>query len=491
MKTSYFIKKQPGFGLLELMLAAMIASGITLGYLYNQSRQSAINQSQSQAGYYQMVSDAVSKYMANNYNQLKAISKPKTCADPQLFTEAKAATASTGCTIQATFLSGTSTSPVSNGLQPTLAELKNTGYLDANFSNSFLWPTQPTMYAAATAAAGSTYADSEYRVQIQAWCNGAAPTTDTVCDKPVLHSLVYNAQPFAANTVNGFINYSRFDRLLEARTSLGANAFISYEWALKKDDLLYSEGDKNQLPNVLKYSGGSDAGKGVEGVLALQATYMPMQVSSSPTPPPPPPPVPPTPYPSQKPYTACDASQENQIAIASSNAIRLMPYSASGPPLRCSSTTSYTLETNPGHSRGALKNVAAIKNDVLVCKKNEPVHHFAESMNYPCPIPPSWKTCVTVVKAGKLNASYMSSSVIVQGTTFPGYPWILGSPDNDEGDYCWQPVIEIYKLDFGSSGAIGLGPETITKSRPGMGFCLPNEEGCYKFKYLAKGRWYE
>ena len=256
MKSSFVnasAAKQSGFGLLELMLAAMIAAGISLGYLYNQSRQSAISQAQSQAGYYQMVSDAVAKYMAINYDQLKAITKPQTCSEPPLFTDATAATAPTGCGVQALFLSGSASSPVANGLQPTLTDLKTTGYLDSNFSNSFLWPTQLTMYAASGVSTGSSYAAPEYRVQIQAWCNGAAPSTDTVCDKPVLHSLVYNAQPFAANTTNSFINFSRLDKLLQARTALGANAFISYDWALQKDKLIYSDGNKNQLPNLLKF----------------------------------------------------------------------------------------------------------------------------------------------------------------------------------------------------------------------------------------------
>lgn len=317
--------KQSGFGLLELMLAATIAAGITLGYLYNQSRQSAINQAQSQAGYYQMVSDAVAKYMATNYDQLKAIPKPKTCSDPQLFTEATeatAATAPTGCGINALFLSGSASSPVANGLQPTLTDLKNTGYLDANFSNSFLWPTQLTMYAASGVKAGSSYAAPEYRVQIQAWCNGVAPSTDTVCEKPVLHSLVYNAQPFAANTNNSFVNLSRLERLIQARTALGANAFVSYDWALQKDGLMYSDGNKNQLPNLLTFSSGSNLGVGLEGVLALQATYIPIQTSSTPTPPP-------TPSPTdivwKAPYSACDISTDlNIVALASSSISRIV-----------------------------------------------------------------------------------------------------------------------------------------------------------------------
>jgi hypothetical protein len=421
----------------------MIAAGISLGYLYNQSRQSAISQAQSQAGYYQMVSDAVAKYMAINYDQLKAISKPQTCSEPQLFTDATADTAPTGCGIQALFLSGSASSPVANGLQPTLTDLKTTGYLDTNFSNSFLWPTQLTMYAASGVSTGSSYAASEYRVQIQAWCNGAAPANDTVCDNPVLHSLVYNAQPFADSASNSFINFTRLDKLLQARTALGANTFVSYDWTLKKDAYLYSDGDKNKLPNLLKFTSGSDSGIGVEGVLALQATYIPAQMSSSPIPPTPtPPPIPPTPtppYPSQTPYTACDASQEDQIAIASMKKGRILPFYKSG------STNSNHCEKKdewtPAAGNGILS-IFALERDVMVCKKNAPANIFTESMSYPCAVPPSWKTCSTSYKAGSLIIGSGGDSV--KGTSFPGYTYITKIPANDEGDYCWQPIVEKY-----------------------------------------------
>ena len=419
----YAPRDDDGFGLLELMLAAMIAAGITLGYLYNQSRQSAISQAQSQAGYYQMVSDAVANYMAINYDQLKAITQPKTCSEPRLFTDATAAPAPTGCGIQAFFLSGSDSSPIANGLQPTLTELKTTGYLDASFSNSFLWPTQLTMYAASGAKTGSSQAAPEYRVQIQAWCNGAAPANDTVCDNPVLHSLVYNAQPFAANTDNSFVNFTRLDKLLQARTALGANAFVSYDWALKKDALLYSDGNKNQLPNLLKFTSGNDSGIGVEGVLALQATYIPAQMSSSPIPPPPPPPEPP--YTSQIPYTACDADQENQWAIASKTAGRKLPI-----PNADSNSSAYKCPSNENFVQGpaAMLRIMAFEGDFMVCKKNLPAYIYAESMDYPCKVPRTWKTCVTKDK----------------GSTYPGFNGWTVVPGNDEGDYCWQPVIEKY-----------------------------------------------
>jgi len=429
--------KQSGFGLLELMLATTIAAGITLGYLYNQSRQSAINQAQSQAGYYQMVSDAVAKYMAINYDQLQAIPKPKTCSEPRLFTDATAAPSPTGCGIQALFLSGSTSSPVANGLQPTLTELKTTGYLDANFSNSFLWPTQLTMYAASGVKTGSSYAAPEYRVQIQAWCNGAAPSSNTVCDNPVLHSLVYNAQPFADSTSNSFINFTRLDKLLQARTALGANAFISYDWALQKDKLIYSEGNKNQLPNLLKFTSGSDSGVGVQGVLALQATYMPVQVSGSPTPPPTPTP----PYPSEIPFSACDASQENMVAISSSSIQRLIPV----PPWAWTSGYYPTCNTNfsvPGNTffRRRTAGVWAFSNDVMQCKRNISAPDSPSTNGFPCPIPPSWKKCVTAVKNGEVTKSNQR----LKGSSYPEYPWVFDTPANDAGEYCWQPITETF-----------------------------------------------
>jgi len=124
MKSSFVnasAAKQPGFGMLELMLAAMIAAGITLGYLYNQSRQSAISQAQSQAGYYQMVSDAVAKYMANNYEELTVIFKTRRndCSNLQLVTDTVASTAPTAptdCRMRAAYFSGVNTKHVANGM---------------------------------------------------------------------------------------------------------------------------------------------------------------------------------------------------------------------------------------------------------------------------------------------------------------------------------------------------------------------------------------
>jgi hypothetical protein len=408
-------RDEAGFGLLELMLAATIAAGVTLGYLYNQSRQSAINQAQSQAGYYQMVSDAVAKYMATNYDQLKAIPKPKTCSAPQLFTEATAATAPTGCGINALFLSGSASSPVANGLQPTLTELKNTGYLDGNFSNSFLWPTQLTMYAASGVSSGSSYAAPEYRVQIQPWCNGVAPSTDTVCEKPVLHSLVYNAQPFAANTNNSFVNLTRLDSLMQARTTLGANAFVSYDWALQKDGLMYSDGNKNQLPNLLTFSSGSNSGVGLEGVLALQGWFTPSSqtVGNTQSPSSPPPTASPA-FAEALPFSGCDP-QKDTVAVAKFTIARIVPSQK----LINNTCTQVLFERSgmPNWIGGFM--YPAYMGGALTCKENtRATSHIAE-----CPPPEDWPMCTT-----KPTDKFATAP----------------SKDGEDANkpWCWQPVSE-------------------------------------------------
>jgi hypothetical protein len=278
------------------------------------------------------------------------------------------------------------------------------------------------MYAASGVKTGSSHAAPEYRVQIQAWCNGAAPSTDTVCDKPVLHSLVYNAQPFAANTHSGFVNFGRLDKLLQARTTLGANAFMSYEWALKKDAFLYSDGNKNQLPNVLKFTSGSSSGVGVEGVLALQATYIPVQTSPTPTPPP-------TPTPTdivwKLPYSACNiATDSNLVALASSSMSRVVRASTphSGFNNTCTNINVFvsTLKYQP------LRCVANLSNAVL------PSNVRSRGTCQPVSTPSPWTQCETNPKGG-----------------------------SNIGSHCWQPDIEtmaIYAMPNGKTPPPDMSP---------------------------------
>jgi hypothetical protein len=323
-----------------------------------------------------------------------------------------------------------------------LTELKTTGYLDANFSNSFLWPTQLTMYAASGVKTGSSHAAPEYRVQIQAWCNGAAPSTDKVCDKPVLHSLVYNAQPFAANTDNSFINFTRLDKLLQARTALGANAFISYDWALQKDKLIYSDGNKNQLPNLLKVTSGSDSGIGVEGVLAVQGWFTPSSQTAankqSPT-------TTSTPtttaltLPNKVPFSECDPATDT-VAVASMTAARVAPITDRirfPTSLTCNDVDRRVHRIN--NYKSVLQNYVspyehwyvAIKGAALSCKLNTTAENY--SYKGRCQPPEGWRQCVT---QREKNVT----------TPFPGYPWVKYRPIDDLNTkkYCWQAVKEFH-----------------------------------------------
>ena len=404
---------QSGFSLLEISVALMLLAAVTLGYLYNQSRQSAVSLARTQAGYYQVVSAAVTQYMSNNYALLKAL-PPKTCSDVQLFTESTAATPPATCGINALFSSGSASSPVSNGLQPTVAELKATGYLDSNFKSSFVWPTQLIMYAPSAVKANSSLASPEYRVQIQAWCNSAPPKDDSVCDNPALNSLVYNAQPFAKESSSGFIGFSRLDKLFEARTYLGANGLMAYDYAFKGGGALYTEGDKITRSNPLRFiiSGST---LGVEGVLALQSTLPSIQTTPSPPPDP-------GPLTWAVPFSECDKStaDSGQLAYASKGASRVV---------RGSTYTLIEAGINVKACRDVNLYFPVLPKAVTTCKPNLP-QATSPLLNYK-----------DIKKGIDCKVSNPGKTPWTQCETVSGGGSKLGA-------YCWQPVFETH-AEFG------------------------------------------
>lgn len=392
-----------GFSLLEISVALVLLSAVTLGYLYNQFRQSSVSLAHTQAGYYQVVSAAAGQYMLRNQEALKALA-PKSCSDVLLYTEPTSSVPPANCGINAVFSSGAASSPVFNGLQPTLAELKATGYLDNSFSNSFVWPTQPTMYAPSAVKGQSALTASEYRVQIQAWCNSSPPQNDSLCENPVLRSLVFNAQPFAKQTASSFSDFTRMEKLLEARRFLGANGLLAYDFAIKNDGALYTEGDKVMRSNPLRHTSGNQAG--VEGVLALASeTLQP----SNPTPNP-------GPVKAAVPFSECDqaTADSGQLALASQGASRVVRGST------------YMLKQS-GLKEKACRDVnlyfPVLPNAAMRCKPNLP-QATSPLANYPgcevkLPGKKPWTQCETVSGGGsKLGA------------------------------YCWQPVIETH-AEFG------------------------------------------
>lgn len=414
-----------GFSLLEISVALMLLAAVTLGYLYNQSRQSAVSLARTQAGYYQVVSAAVSQYMASNYNNLKG--KSPACSVVPLITDSSAPPTFSGCKVDVVLVSGATSSvkSIANGLQPSLSELTQAGYLPNHFSNGFLWPTTQVMKTNA-----SDFAASEFRVQIQRWCNGAVSSASNTCDSPELRSLVYNAQPFAQESSSGFNGLTRLDKLLEARSYLGANGLIAYDYTLRKDGDLYSEGDKFKLANPLRFSSGSQAG--LEGVLALQGRYQWAQGVAPVDPITPPSPLPPIDnrVVAALPFSECDPKTDAQtVAYASLGVSRVAPV----PDIDWSEGIKNCTYVNQ-YSKDYV-HFPTFQGSAMTCRRNEPANNYIAN----CPPPPEWRTCVTAMKNTSLAMPFYQSR-----------PWVRRQAyDPSKKEYCWQPVTETY---FGRNG---------------------------------------
>ena len=425
-------QSQSGFSLLEVSVAMMVVAAVTLGYLYNQSRQSAVSLARTQAGYYQVVSAAVSQYMASNYSSLKG--KSDACSVVPLITDSSAPPTFSGCGIDVVLVSGATSSvkPIANGLQPSLSELTQAGYLPANFSNGFLWPTAQVMKTNA-----SDFAASEFRVQIQRWCNSAVSNASNSCDAPDLRSLVYNAQPFAKESSSGFISFSRLDKLFEARNFLGANGLVAYDYAFKNDGVLYSEGDKFKLPNPLRFTSGSPSGVGLEGVLALQSLYQIAKGTTPvdpPTPPPPPPPIDDRVV-KALPFSECDPiTHANTVAYASDGSSRVAPVpDMSYEPAKCLYNPKVSRPTDYVH-------FPVFQGSAMTCRRNDVGTNYTPN----CKLPAAWRTCVTALE---------HFDVSPKDRPYSDQQWVRRKAHDDlsKKSFCWQPVVESY---FGFNGNI-------------------------------------
>ena len=225
-----------------------------------------------------------------------------------------------------------------------------------------------------------------------------------------MNSLVYNAQPFAKESSSGFIGFSRLDKLFEARTYLGANGLMAYDYAFKGGGALYTEGDKITRSNPLRFiiSGSS---LGVEGVLALQSTLPSTQ--TTPTPPPDP-----GPLTWAVPFSECDKStaDSGQLAYASKGASRVVRGST------------YTL-LEAGIVGKACRDVnlyfPVLPKAVMTCKPNLP-QATSPLLNYK-----------DIKKGIDCKVSNPGKTPWTQCETVSGGGSKLGA-------YCWQPVFETH-----------------------------------------------
>ena len=255
---------------------------VSLGYLYNQNRETEFNNAKAQAGYFLTVNDAVGKYMLSFYDDLKTI--PAICSTVRLTAGDTPAPTSTSCKF--TTGSASSVNNPANVMQPTVAELQNLGMLDKSFQDSFLWPTlstvnspyantcDPTKSPCTTTA---NAAPAVYATRIEKWCDGVLVTAanNLKCDMPQLKSLTFNAQPFADADIGSFFKMARFEKLNTAISSMGGDGFMSLELILDSEGKgkLYGVGGKTSLDNPILYINAKDSslsGRGIAGIMAVQ-----------------------------------------------------------------------------------------------------------------------------------------------------------------------------------------------------------------------------
>lgn len=277
-------QSQTGFSLLELSLAIALAAMVSIGYLYNQTRDTEFNNAKAQAGYFLTVNDAVGKYMLSFYDDLNNKSIETACSAVNLIAGNTPAPTTAKCVFQSGSASGV-LSPA-NVMQPTVAELQKLGMLDKSFQDSFLWPTLSTVNRPYANTCDSTKspctttpnaAPAAYATSIQKWCDGVlvTPTNNLRCDMPQLKSLTFNSQPFADADIGSFFKMARFEKLNTAISSLGGDGFMSLELALDTEGKgkLYGVGGKTSLDNPILFIDGKNANvsnRGISGIMAIQ-----------------------------------------------------------------------------------------------------------------------------------------------------------------------------------------------------------------------------
>ena len=275
---------QAGFSLLEISLALALAAMVSIGYLYNQSRDTEFNNAKAQAGYFLTVNDAVGKYMLTFYEDLKHKDIGADCSTVRLTAGDTPAPTTDTCT----FKSGSATGTLgpANVMQPTVAELQKLGMLDKSFQDSFLWSTLTTVnrpYASTcdpTKSPCTTTPNATpavYATRIQKWCDGVlvTPANKLSCASPQFKSLTFNAQPFADADIGSFLKMARFEKLNTAISSMGGDGFMSLEPSVDTEGQgkLYGVGKKTSLDNPILFmdaKNASGSSRGVAGIMAIQ-----------------------------------------------------------------------------------------------------------------------------------------------------------------------------------------------------------------------------
>jgi prepilin-type N-terminal cleavage/methylation domain-containing protein len=264
-----------GFTLLELLIGIVLFGVLSIGYYRDQRIETDISWAGVQAQRYQQVSTALGRFMSDNYSSIKAL--PHNCStvvyaanQPKPTVDVSTCSLTTSAT----------SSVVSNGMQPLVSELIESGYLSNTFEASFVWPGLGLVYQSYAGSFDPSKTDYPlapftYASLIQAMCNSKPVSDANTCTTPELRSLVFNSQPFAENP--NYFGMRRTERLSWMRESLGSKALMSYDDAMQTEGQLYGLGNKFFLDNPLvRHDNSASSGstfKGVAAIFALQNNY--------------------------------------------------------------------------------------------------------------------------------------------------------------------------------------------------------------------------
>ena len=259
---------QAGFSLLEISIAMVLAAMLSIGYLYNQTRDQALSTAKTQAGYYLKVKDAVGMYMQTFYNDLKDISSECSVVRLAVGDKPKPLDSSFNCKFTTGPAAGT-LSPT-NVMQPTVADLQKLNMLDKSFQDAFLWSTISSVNNP------TELAKPAYATSIQKWCLGKLMAKGESCSEAIqLKSLTFNTQPFDNLTTSSFFTLARYEKVSTAIAAMGGDGLMSYDRSVDADGKgkLYGVGNKISADNPIVYNKPSDTdnnGKGIAGTMAVQ-----------------------------------------------------------------------------------------------------------------------------------------------------------------------------------------------------------------------------
>ena len=265
-----------GFTLLELLIGIVLFGVLSIGYYRDQRIETDISLASLQAQRFQQVSTALGRFMSDNYSSIKAL--PFNCSTVVYAANPPKPNVSfSACSLT---LTTTTSSVVSNGLQPLVSELIASGYLSSTFDASFVWPGLGLVYQSYAGSFDPNKTDYPlapltYASLIQAMCNSKPVSATNTCTTPELRSLVFNTQPFAENP--NYFGMRRGERLSLMRETLGAKALMSYDDAMQTDGQLFALGNKFFLDNpLLRHDNSASSGttfKGVQAIFALQNNF--------------------------------------------------------------------------------------------------------------------------------------------------------------------------------------------------------------------------